>query len=57
MTTSVWRFLWRLYHNMAEGMPDKFDFAIADAKTMVLAVAGQRGKNVIMQSARIFLIW
>ena len=57
MTTSVWRFLWRLYHNMAEGMPDKFDFAIADAKTMVLAVAGQPGKNVIMQSARIFLIW
>ena len=40
MTTSVWRFLWRLYHSVAEGMPDKFNFASQDAQTMIVAVAG-----------------
>ena len=40
MTTSVWRFLWRLYQSVAEGMPDKFNFASQDAQTMIVAVAG-----------------
>ena len=37
MTTSVWRFLWTLYHTVGEGMPDKFNFEMQDAKTLVLA--------------------
>jgi hypothetical protein len=49
MTTSVWRFLWRLYHNVAEGMPDKFDFASAEAQTMIVAVAGPRRKQITLQ--------
>ena len=50
-TASVWQFLWRVYHNVAEGMPDKFDFANPDAKTMVLAVMG-RSKASLPPSAR-----
>lgn len=37
MMTSVWRFLWTLYHTVGEGMPDKFNFEMRDAKTLVLA--------------------
>jgi hypothetical protein len=36
MTTSVWRFLWTLYHTVGEGMPDKFSFELKDAKTLVM---------------------
>ena len=28
--SSVWSFLWTLYHNVAEGLPDKFAFAYGD---------------------------
>ena len=52
MTTSVWRFLWRLYHNVAEAMPDKFDFASEDAQTMIVAVAGSRSKQITLQQVR-----
>ena len=27
---SVWNFFWRLYHSVAEGMPDRFSFAAKD---------------------------
>jgi hypothetical protein len=36
MRSSVWRFLWTLYHTVGEGMPDKFSFSLADADTLVL---------------------
>lgn len=38
---SVWTFLWRVYHSVAESMPDKFDFGSEEAQTMVLAVTGR----------------
>ncbi len=34
MTTSVWKFLWTLYHTVGEGMPDKFSFELKDAETL-----------------------
>ena len=34
--TSVLSFLWRLYHSVGEGMPDRFCFKRNDAKTRVL---------------------
>lgn len=40
-TASVWKFLWRVYHSVAEGMPDKFNFGSPEAQTMVLAVMGR----------------
>jgi hypothetical protein len=36
MSTSVWRFLWKLYHTVGEGMPDKFSFQKNDANTLTL---------------------
>jgi hypothetical protein len=36
MTTSVWRFLWTLYHTVGEGMPDKFSFETDDVNTLTL---------------------
>ena len=38
-TTTVWKFLWTLYHTVGEGMPDKFSFAMKDAKTVVLGAS------------------
>jgi hypothetical protein len=39
MTTSVWRFLWTLYHTVGEGMPDKFSFEMKDANTLVMGAS------------------
>ena len=39
MSTSVWRFLWTLYHTVGEGMPDKFNFAMKDAQTLVMGAS------------------
>jgi hypothetical protein len=36
MSTSVFRFLWTLYHTVGEGMPDKFSFQLGDANTLVI---------------------
>ena len=36
-TSSVWSFLWTLYHHVAEGLPDKFAFAAGDVSSGVLA--------------------
>ena len=43
--TSVWRFLWKLYHSVAEGMPDKFNFEQADAQTLVIRASRSLGKR------------
>jgi hypothetical protein len=40
MTRSVLRFLWRLYHSVGEGMPDKFNFKKRDVRTLVVEVRG-----------------
>ena len=50
MTASVWHFLWRLYHSVGEGMPDKFDFAQQDAQTMVIVARGNRCKKPLHRS-------
>ena len=34
--SSVWSFLWTLYHNVAEGLPDKFSFAFGDVSSSAL---------------------
>jgi hypothetical protein len=36
MSTSVFRFLWTLYHTVGEGMPDKFSFQLGDANTLTI---------------------
>ena len=40
LTKSVWTFLWTLYHNVAEGLPDKFSFATGDIRSGPLKVKG-----------------
>ena len=42
---SVWRFLWKLYHSVAEGMPDKFSFEKDDAQTAVVRASKPMGKR------------
>ncbi len=42
MAASVWKFLWSLYHQVGDAMPDKFDFSRLDCKTKLLAVAPDR---------------
>jgi len=37
---SVLRFLWRLYHSVGEGLPDKFSFERHDVNTLVVQPAG-----------------
>lgn len=41
-TSSVLRFLWRLYHSVAEGMPDRFTFERRDIVTPILEPSGAR---------------
>lgn len=38
--TTVLRFLWRLYHSVGEGMPDKFAFGRYDIKTLTVQPVG-----------------
>ena len=42
---SVWIFLWKLYHSVAEGMPDKFNFEQDDAQTVVIRATKALGKR------------
>ncbi len=37
-TASVRRLLWRLYHEVAKGLPDRFTFTRQDAKTLTVGV-------------------
>jgi len=46
MMTSVLRFLWRLYHSVGEGMPDKFSFKRRDVRTLVVEPIGASGPLV-----------
>ncbi len=39
MSASVWKFLWSLYHQVGEAMPDKFDFSRLDCKSKILAAS------------------
>lgn len=43
--SSVWRFLWTLYHNVAEGLPDKFSFATGDVQTGGLVVSTSKDRQ------------
>ncbi len=43
--SSVWRFLWTLYHNVAEGLPDKFSSATNDITSSSLMVSTSKDKE------------
>lgn len=42
--SSVWRFLWTLYNNVAEGLPDKFSFATHDVRSGSIIVKTSKAK-------------